>query len=145
MKRAGRLQPVRQQLEDDAQRLHVALVASQRRVAQVQAQLDELQRYHAEYQQGFSRRAGGGMGANELRDYQVFMSRLAQAIVQQKNSLVQARQDEQQQRERWQDSRRRSQAIGHVMDRWQLDEQRRRERQEQQEADQRAQRRRTPP
>lgn len=144
MTRASRLQPVRQQWEDDAQRLHLAWAASQRRVAQVKAQLEELQRYHGEYQQGFARRAGGGMGANALRDYQVFMAKLAQAIVQQMDALSRARQEEQQHRERWQASQRRSRAIGHVMTQWQLDEQRRRERQEQQESDQRAQRRREP-
>lgn len=145
MSRAGRLQPVRQQMEDEAQRLHLALVACQRRVAQAQAQLEELQRYHSEYQRAFSQRAGGGMGANALRDYQTFMAKLAQAIVQQMDTLARARHEEQQHRERWQASSRRSRAMGHVMTQWQLDEQRRRERLEQQEADQRAQRRGEPP
>jgi flagellar FliJ protein len=76
MTRAKRLQPVQRLADDNERRLAQSVAQFDRRVAEAETKLTELQRYRQEYENQFSTRAGIGMGATALRDYQAFLARL---------------------------------------------------------------------
>ncbi len=139
MKRAKRLEPV-QHIADDAQRrLALSVAAFERRVLEGQAKLDELARYKGEYEQQFSQRAGLGICATDLRDYQAFLARLSDAIKQQQALVNRARAEHQGERLKWQEALKRAKALDHVVEQWQAEECRAGERRDQRESDERAQ------
>lgn len=140
MKRAKRLEPVQHLVDDAQRRLAQSVSAFERRVLDGEAKLNELQRYKAEYEQQFSQRAGRGIGATDLRDYQAFLARLADAIKQQQALVIRARAEHQAERSKWQEALKRAKALGHVVDRWQAEERQVSERRDQRESDERAQR-----
>ena len=141
MKRADRLQPVQEVFDDTEQRLAQHLAACERLLSGCEVKLRELCGYRDDYTQGFARRAGAGMGARELVDYQAFMARLNEAIEHQTEVTEQARRERDLQRKRWQDAARRAKALGHVISTWQSEELREQDRREQRDSDERAQRR----
>lgn len=145
MKRVKRLEPVQNIVDDAQRRLAMSVAAFEQRVLEGEAKLSELVRYKAEYEQQFSQRAGRGMGATDLRDYQAFLARLAEAIKQQQALVNRAQAEHQAERVKWQDALKRSKALGHVMDRWQAEERNVSERREQRESDERAQRKTSRP
>lgn len=140
MKRAKRLEPM-QHIADEAQkRLAMSVAAFEKRVLEGEAKLTELERYKGEYEQAFTQRAGGGIGATELRDYQAFLAKLAEAIKQQQALVNRARVEHQAERLKWQQALQRSRALGHVVERWHAEERHVTDRREQRESDERAQR-----
>lgn len=140
MKRAKRLEPVQHLVDDAQKRLASSAAAFEKRVLEGEAKLVELERYKGEYEQAFAQRAGRGIGATELRDYQAFLARLAEAIKQQQGLVTRARAEHQAERVKWQEALKRSKALGHVVERWQAEERHVSERREQRESDERAQR-----
>lgn len=140
MKRAKRLEPVQQIVDDAQRRLAMSVAAFEKRVIEGEAKLQELQRYKGEYEQQFSHRAGRGIGATDLRDYQAFLARLAEAIKQQQALVNRARAEHEAERLKWQEALKRSRALGHVVERWQAEERHMNDRRDQRESDERAQR-----
>jgi flagellar FliJ protein len=140
MERAKRLEPVQQIVDDAQRRLALSVAAFEKRVLEGEAKLQELQRYKGEYEQQFSQRAGRGIGATDLRDYQAFLARLAEAIKQQQALVTRARAEHQAERLKWQEALKRSKALGHVVERWQAEERHMNDRRDQRESDERAQR-----
>lgn len=140
MKRAKRLEPVQQIVDDKQRRLAMSVAAFEKRVLEGEAKLQELQRYKGEYEQQFSQRAGRGIGATDLRDYQAFLARLSEAIKQQQALVVRARAEHQAERVKWQEALKRSKALSHVVERWQAEERVMNDRRDQRESDERAQR-----
>ena len=140
MKRAKRLEPVQQIVDDAQRRLALSVAAFEKRVLEGEAKLQEHQRYKGEYEQQFSQRAGRGIGATDLRDYQAFLARLAEAIRQQQALVTRARAEHQAERVKWQEALKRSKALGHVVERWQAEERHMNDRRDQRESDERAQR-----
>lgn len=140
MKRAKRLEPVQQIVDDAQRRLAMSVAAFEKRVLDGEAKLQELTRYKGEYEQQFSQRAGRGIGATDLRDYQAFLARLTEAIKQQQALVARARAEHQAERVKWQEALKRSKALGHVVERWQAEERHMNDRRDQRESDERAQR-----
>lgn len=140
MTRAKRLEPVQQIAGDAQRRLALSVAAFEKRVLDGEAKLQELQRYKSEYEQQFSQRAGRGIGATELRDYQAFLARLSEAIRQQQTLVTRARTEHQAERVKWQEALKRSKALDLVVDRWQAEERHTNDRRDQRESDERAQR-----
>jgi flagellar protein FliJ len=141
MTRAKRLEPVQDIVGDAERRLAQSLAAHERRVAEAETKLQDLQRYKSEYERQFEQRASTGMGVTDLRDYQAFLARLTEAIRQQHGILQRVRGERDAERLRWQDAAKRAKALDHVVERWQLEERRALDRREQRETDERAQRR----
>lgn len=139
-KRAKRLEPVQQIVDDAQRRLALSVAAFEKRVLEAEAKLQELTRYKGEYEQQFSQRAGRGIGVADLRDYQAFLARLSEAIKQQTALVARARADHQVERVKWQEALKRSKALGHVVERWQAEERHMNDRRDQRESDERAQR-----
>lgn len=145
MKRAKRLEPVQHLIDDAQRRLAQSVSAFERRVHDGEAKLNELQRYQAEYEQQFSQRAGRGIAATDLRDYQAFLARLAEAIKQQQALVNRARAEHQAERLKWQEALKRAKALGHVVERWQAEERQASARRDQRESDERAHRKASQP
>ena len=140
MTRTKRIAPVQTLFDDNERRLAQSLASFERRAVESETKLQELERYRVEYEKQFTQRAGRGIGATDLRDYQAFLARLNEAI-RQKAALVQRAQIERDaERRRWQDSARRAKALGHVVEGWRAEERRADERRDQRETDERAQR-----
>ncbi|MBL8266938.1 flagellar export protein FliJ [Steroidobacter sp.] len=140
MKRAKRLEPVQHIVDEAQKRLAMSVAGFEKRVQEGEAKLGELERYKGEYEQGFQQRASGGIGVTELRDYQAFLARLAEAIKQQQALVIRARAEYDAERLKWQDALKRSKALGHVVERWHAEERQVIDKREQRDSDERAQR-----
>ena len=141
MTRAKRMKPVQNLFDDTERRLASGLATIERKVADAEAKLQELERYRSDYDRQFAQRAGEGIGATSLRDYQVFLARLSEAIRQQQAVVKRAQSERDAERQRWQEAAKRAKALGHVVEQWQSEERRASDRREQRESDERAQRR----
>jgi flagellar protein FliJ len=135
------MKPVQNLYDDTERRLAQGLATIERRVAEAEGKLQELERYRGEYDKQFAQRAGGGIGVTALRDYQAFLSRLTEAIKQQQAVVRRAQSERDAERQRWQEAAKRAKALGHVVEQWQTEERRASDRREQSESDERAQRR----
>ncbi|HYM35513.1 MAG TPA: flagellar export protein FliJ [Steroidobacteraceae bacterium] len=140
MTRSGRMKPV--QAIVDATERHEAteLAASEEKLAACERKLDELKQYEHDYRESFNARVTAGMGGRPLRDYQLFLARLAEAIRQQNRIVLDARAQRDTRQEQWREAARRHKAVDHVVDNWRADERRIAERREQRDSDERAQR-----
>ena len=140
MTRAKRLQPVQKVIDEVERRCAEQLSASESRVAAMENKLQELERYRADYQRAYTDRVSSGISSAGLRDYQLFLARLAEAIRMQTQAVTAARAERDQERGRWQESARRSQAIEHVVENWRAEDRRAADRRDQRDSDERAQR-----
>ena len=140
MTRSKSIAPVRKVIDDAERALAQGMAQAQRRVVEAEAKLQELSRYYVDYAASFSRLATKGLLSTSLRDFQVFLSRLAEAEKQQERIVARAREDLATETHRWQDAARRSKALALVVERWTGEERRQDERRDQLETDDRAQR-----
>lgn len=139
MTRTRRMQPV-QRLMDDGERRHAQRLAdAQQRLAAAEHKLAELERYRQEYVQSFDQRATTGATGLALRDFQVFLGRLSQAVQQQAQLVARLRDDVAAETRQWQVAARKARALGSVVEQWRGEERRAQDRQEQKETDERAQ------
>ena len=137
MKRSRRLYPVARfahQQERDAAR---TLGDSLRQADQQQKQLDDLINYRDQYVAGFQAAGKEGLTAVQLRDYQLFLSRLDSAITQQQKILEDSRRHCELSQTAWQDRHGHSKMIDKVVEDREQAEHRQQERQEQREQDDR--------
>ena len=137
MKDSRRLRPVARfarQQERDAARL---LGDQLRLVEQQQKQLDNLLQYRDQYVAGFQAAGKEGLTVVQLRDYQLFLSRLDSAILEQQQRLAESRRRCERSRVEWQHRHGRSKAIDKVVDNRKQAESREQDRQEQREQDDR--------
>jgi len=144
MKRAKRLQPVGQLMDELERESAQRMAATQGRLAEAQQRHAELQRYLQEYRDSFAQRARAGMDVAGMRDYQVFMSRLNEAVQAQASVVEQLKAECQAEREAWTQAAARKSAVSKVIERAQSDERQAEERRQQREIDERAQRRGAP-
>lgn len=141
MTRSKRMQTVERVVSDAERKRAEALAARERHVMECESKLSELEAYQKSYADQFQTRAGAGMGAAGLRDYQTFMARLEEAVKQQAQLVLRARSDRDAERKVWQHAAQRAAGIGGLVERWQKEEQRQADKREQRESDDRAQRR----
>lgn len=140
MKRSQRMVVVQRVVDDQERRRAEALAASERQVTESEAKLAELEAYQASYLRDFSARAGTGMNAASARDYQAFLARLGEALKQQGVAVVRAKAHRDSELRNWQGAAQRADAVGHVVKRWNAEEQRELDRTEQKETDEFSQR-----
>ena len=140
MTRAKRLQPVQHLVDEQQRRLAQSLASMDKRLADAETKLAELERYRKEYEAQLALRAQSGIGVLDLRDYQAFLTRLSEAVRQQQALVQRARVERDLERTKWQEAAVRAKALDHVVERWQLEERLTMDRKEQRETDERAQR-----
>ncbi|HEX5458681.1 MAG TPA: flagellar export protein FliJ [Steroidobacteraceae bacterium] len=139
MKKTERIGMVRRVVETHERRKAEALAACEKNVLAAQAKLDELEAYRAAYVRDFTRRAGSGMNGAGVREYQVFLSRLDEALRHQAHTLSQVRLQRTAELESWRDAARRAAAVGNLATHWQEEERLAADRIEQKESDERSQ------
>ena len=140
MKRSERMQTVERVVSDGEKKRAEALAARERHVTECEQKLQELETYQKSYAQQFQARAGAGIGAAGLRDFQTFMLRLGEAVKQQTQLVEKAKADRDAERKVWQHAAQRAEAVGGLVERWQQEEQRQQDKQDQRDTDERAQR-----
>ena len=113
---------------------------AQTRLSAAEVKLRDLEQYRQDYEQAFQQRAKAGQPVRALRDFQVFLARLDQAIQQQRQVVAATRNDVSGHSTRWQSAARQVKAVDSVVDRWQGEERVAQDRREQKETDERAQR-----
>ncbi|MGH8294553.1 MAG: flagellar export protein FliJ [Steroidobacteraceae bacterium] len=139
MKKTERIRMVRRAVDDIERRKAEALAACERVVRAGQAKLEELESYRAAYVRDFARRAGSGLSGAGAREYQVFLTRLEEALRQQAQILAQARLQRGAELESWRNAARRAAAVGNLASSWQAQERLAAEKIEQKESDERSQ------
>jgi flagellar FliJ protein len=139
MKKTERIGMVRRVVDDIERRKAEALAACEKSVVAAQSKLDELEAYRAAYVRDFAQRAESGMSGARVREYQVFLSRLDEALRQQSQILTQARLQRGAELESWRNAARRASAVGNLATHWQAEERQVAERIEQKETDERSQ------
>lgn len=140
MRRSQRVQPVLELAENKVQELARALGQEQQRLAQMQLQLSELERYRDLYQQEMKTRSQDGLDIRQLREFHVFVERLELAVRQQQHVLSQQQQRCDQVRGKYLAERARAQALDKVVERYRNEESAQLARREQNELDDLAQR-----
>jgi flagellar FliJ protein len=140
MQRSQRLDIVKKVVDDFERRKAETLAASERRVAESEKKLADLEAYRDGYVRDFALRAQAGINAAAARDYQVFLGRLDEALRQQTQAVIGTRAQRDSELQNWQDAAQRAEAIGQTVKRWQGEERYALERREQIETDERSQR-----
>jgi flagellar FliJ protein len=137
--RAGKqLEVVQRVTEGEERRRAESLAARERRMADCEAKLAELQRYHAGYVSDFNKHAGRGMDGARLREFQAFLLRLGEALRQQSDIVDRARAERDAELAGWQQAAQRAEMVDHVVKRRQDEERRALDRREQRESDERS-------
>lgn len=139
MKKTERIGMVRRAVDEIERRKAEALASCERNVVAAQAKLDELEAYRATYVREFSRRVGCGMNGADMREYQLFLGRLDEALRHQAQILGQTQLKRTAELESWRAAARRAAAVGNLATHWQAEERRALDRVEQKEADERSQ------
>ncbi len=138
MKRSKRLDPVarveKHRERDAAQRLG----KHQSELNGMQARLEELMNYRADYQKRYGEFLGRGTGGAAIQEYRSFLAKLDRAIEHQQQLISGGQQNVSSSRAQWMKKRTRLKAIDKLVDKIKTDEIRQDARREQQESDERA-------
>jgi flagellar FliJ protein len=140
-KRSERLDVV-QQVTARNEREHAERVgAAERHLAEMRDKLAALERYRSEYEAGFKSRANAGVDVIGMRDYQVFLARLGEALTQQRELVAMALAALDTERARWREAAQRAHVVDTLQERWHTEEIRVANRRDQQETDELSQQR----
>ncbi len=139
MKKSERIDRVRRAVDDFERRKAEALARCERRVLEAESRLGELERYRAAYMQDFNRRAQAGLDGAGVREYQVFLGRLDEALRHQDQVVVQARLQRGAELQSWRLAARRAAAVDSLTEHWRDEERRAEDKREQHETDERSQ------
>jgi flagellar FliJ protein len=138
--RADRLDVV-QQLATRTERERAEKLAEAERAAiEAEQKLVALERYRNEYEAQFATRAGGGVDASGVREFQAFLARLNEALVAQRQMLANARANREKVLTSWREAAQRAQVVQTLADRWQTEARKNEDRRDQRELDELAQR-----
>ena len=138
MNRARRLEPIREIAHDAERAVAFRVAVLERRLADAHQREQDLRRYRSEYQDSYAVRAGSGLQARQLREFQTFLSRLGAAVEAQQATVAQLRQEAEQERARLRNAMARHKALGTVIERAQHEERAMDERRTQRELDEHA-------
>ena len=116
MKRAQRLRPLHEFAEQNERGCALRVADCERRIAAGELRYEELVRYRLEYQQLFHARASGGAPMRGLREQQVFIARLSEAVRAQRALVELLRAESAQLQEEWRGAATRKQAVGKVIE-----------------------------
>jgi len=141
MRQSKRLETVQRVMDGEERRRAQSLAACERRVGECEAKLAELQGYQLTYTREFARHAGRGMNGARLREFQTFLARLEEAVLQQTEILGRARTERDEQIAAWRRASQRKDMVGRVVTGRRNEERRALEREEQRDSDERGSRR----
>ena len=132
--RSKRFEPIQQIASTSATDLSRVMGEAARRVADLEAQLQQLTTYRREYlDQSATER--GALDAVRLQNYRSFIDRLGEAVRQHSIKLDAARGDYDRCRLQWSAKRIEAQSLGRVIDRFRNEERHAEEKREQRDGD----------
>lgn len=134
MTKSKRFEPIREIASSSADALSRAMADAGRRVVDLERQLEQLERYRAEYMQS-SATAGASMDAVKLQNYRSFLDRLGEAKRQHQKNLDAARAEYDKRRALWSEKRVEAESLGRVVERFRKEERAAEDRREQREGD----------
>ena len=135
MKRERRLQPLHDLAGYSERDLAVRLAGIEQRLLAAEQRHEELLRYRLEYDQAFHASASGGAPMRGLREQQVFIARLGEAVRAQQALLEQLRLDSARARAQWRAAATRRPVVGKVIAQARSEESMRQEKRQQREMD----------
>jgi flagellar protein FliJ len=116
MRPSERMQIVADSAQERMQEVAARLASARNRFEQKQEKLRELERYRDEYMQGLLHKSRAGLGALQMKDYNVFLDRLNEAIQLQANLLESARLEIERCVQQWHDAQQRCNALDRVVE-----------------------------
>jgi flagellar FliJ protein len=141
MKRSDSLDMVQQVAARTERERAEKVGAAERHLVEMQQKLAALEKYRAEYEAGFQSRAGAGVGVVGMRDFQTFLARLGEALVQQRELVTLAQRALEAERSHWREAAQRAHVVETLAERWQSEESRAANRRDQIESDELSQQR----
>jgi flagellar FliJ protein len=139
MLKSKRFVPIQAIAARAADELRGAMVDAERRVADLERQLEQLHSYRAEYiRKGTA--AGAAMDAVRLMNYRAFLDRLTEVIGQHLQKLGNARADHESRRALWREKHMEAESLARAVERFRSEEQGIADRREQREGDETAMR-----
>ena len=115
-KREKRLQPLKELAGMRERNRAGALGEVERRLGDAERRLTDLQRYRQEYEVNFQATASAGAAMRSLREQQVFIARLGEAVRAQQLVVEQITNECLQARAQWREAATRKQVVGKVVD-----------------------------
>ena len=137
--KSKRFEPIREVAANSAAALSRAMVEAERRVAELEQQMERLKTYRDEYARD-SAQSAGSMDAVRLQNYRAFLERLSEAVRLQTQSLGCARAEYESRRAQWSAKRVEAESLGRVIDRFRAEERQSADRREQRDGDEAAMR-----
>jgi flagellar protein FliJ len=137
MSPSKRLRPVQQIAATKERNAARTMGQARQSLAQEEAKLAQLKRYHQEYLDRFQEVASQGMSANQLQEYRAFLSKLDEAIREQQKVVAASMANHSSHKDNWKQKRTRTQALGKVVERYRREERQAADRSEQKENDER--------
>jgi flagellar protein FliJ len=141
MKRSERLDVVQQAAARTERERAERVGAAERYLTEMQQKLTALEKYRSEYEKGFAAKAGAGLDVVGMRDFQTFLAKLGEALVQQREYVALARNALDAERSNWREAAQRQHVVETLAERWQGEETRAELRRDQQESDELSQQR----
>jgi len=138
MKRSQRLKTIVEIKAAQEKSALEALGAAQRKLQEIQAQVDSLKNYRLDYQIKFAQLGRAGTSVAQLLEFRAFMDKLDKAIVGQELALNECENRLMAKRKHWEDLHYRTQSLQKVCDFARADELKQEDRREQLEQDERA-------
>ena len=135
MNASDKFRPVLKVAENREQSAARQFGQSQKRRKEQEAKLENLKQYHLEYMERFRQCASNGMHAVQLREYQLFLTKLEQAIAEQEKTVALSQVDCTRQKDNWRQKHIRTQAMDKAMEKMVYKEQQHKDKIEQKAAD----------
>ena len=135
MKRPQRLQPLHDLAGQTERDCSIRLVETERRITEGEQRYQDLLRYRSEYEQAFQTRARSGAPMRGLREQQIFIARLSEALRAQQVLLEQLHGERSRARAHWRAAATRKQIVGKVIERARTEELMKDEQRQQRDAD----------
>lgn len=139
MMKTQRIDTVKRAVDDFERRKAEALARCEQRVVEAETRLAELESYRASYVHKFNQRAQAGLDGAGVREYQIFLSRLEEALRHQSEIVAQVRVQRGAELDNWRHAARRAAAVENLAEHCREEERRTEERREQHETDERSQ------
>ena len=105
---------VSEEREREATRL---MVERRQQLEHQEARMTELEDYRKQYLEQFRQAGSQGLGMGQLNEYRIFLSRLDQALQQQRQLLAQSRQAYEESRQHWLTRRQERRAVEKLAER----------------------------
>ncbi|MDE1924430.1 MAG: flagellar export protein FliJ [Gammaproteobacteria bacterium] len=137
--KSKRFEPIHEIAANSATALARAMAEAERRVVELERQMDQLRNYRDEYARN-SARSGGAIDAVSLQNYRAFLDRLGEALRQHAQNLGAARADYEARRSQWSAKRIEAESLSRAIERFRVEERGAADRREQRDGDEAAMR-----